>query len=119
MINIKNIEYFNVEIHDFKLIYTPKEIIKDIIWDDGNIIIPFSNGKKYYVYQELVFDLIERLENTVNVTICNDNTELPKIQINLGKLEEEKAKHNINKIIELANDTLTNYINKKFSLWCN
>jgi hypothetical protein len=116
MINIDtNIEYFDIDIKELNIVFTPKEFIKDIIWDYSNIFIPFTNGKRYYVYQDLVFNIIEFYENNnysyISISINNENKLVPKIEITNIK-DDDKAN-----ILKLTSKIITNYINKKFSLW--
>lgn len=123
LLNI-DIEYFNVETDQFNntIRFIPKELIWDILWDDSNINIPFSNGKVYYVYQDLAFSLINDLETlypyiTVSIGSIsvqhNSSTQIlvPTIVLNNTRLE------NVAQYIESSSSVITNYINKRFSLW--
>jgi len=118
-----NIQYFNVieqnDEQDTKeqctLIFTPKTFIYDIIWDLSNSIIPFTNGKRYYVYQDLTFHLIDYYEihfPYIHVRIHNnDSNSLPSILITHIQLQDKHT------IIHHTQQIITHYINKKFSLF--
>lgn len=120
-----NIQYFNTSvIHSSKetsehitctIIFTPKELIKDIIWDFSNTFIPFSNGKKYYIYQDLVFNIIDFFDNSIysyiSTSINNEDKQKPSMIISNIKESDYKD------ILKICNEIITNYINKKFSLW--
>ena len=42
-----DIEYFHLDEKDnHTVIFTPKQLIKDVIWDFSKLFIPFSNGKR-------------------------------------------------------------------------
>ena len=112
-----DIEYFDITIQDDTcVIFTPKLFIRDIIWDESNSFIPFSNGKRYYVYQDLAFQLIEFYETHfpyINLHINNaqiDDTILPSLVVKKIKKED------LQQIISLSSKLMTNYINKKFCL---
>jgi hypothetical protein len=112
-----DIEYFNITVQDDTcVIFTPKQLIRDIIWDESNSFIPFSNGKRYYVYQDLAFQLIEFYETHfpyINLHINNTPVEgdvLPSLVIKKIKKED------LQQIISLSSKLMTNYINKKFCL---
>ena len=112
-----DIEYFDITIkNDSTVIFTPKILIRDIIWDESNSFIPFSNGKRYYVYQDLAFKIIEFYETYfpyLNLQINNtsiDDIVLPSLIVSKIKTE------NLQEIIGLTSKLITNYINKKFSL---
>lgn len=105
-----NFEYFYITFLDGLLTITPKEIIMDIICDYSQTIIPFSNGKTYFVYQELTFHIIDFLETLgfdFNVRLY-PLSKVISIEINKDKDNEET----INKIKQFTTD----YINKKFCL---
>jgi hypothetical protein len=110
-----NIEYFKTSITKTQIVFTPKEIIQDILWDCSNTFIPFSNGKQYYVYQDIVFNIIDFYEDSdysyISISINNENKEIPSIVI--SNIKEEDYQY----ILKISSNIITNYINKKFSLW--
>lgn len=112
-----DIEYFYKDYTDDTIIFTPKELIRDIIWDYSNSFIPFTNGQRYYVYQDLAFQLIDFYEKHfpyINVQIHKvdevDN-KLPSIIITKVNKEDRDI------IVQYSDKLMTNYINKKFSLF--
>jgi hypothetical protein len=113
-----DIDYFETTIQDNNtcVIFTPKQLIRDIIWDESNSFIPFSNGKRYYVYQDLAFQLIEFYEERfpyINLHINNvsiDDASLPSLVVKKIKTED------LEEIISLSHKLMTKYINKKFCL---
>ncbi len=112
-----DIEYFDIAFQDDStVIFTPKQLIRDIIWDESNSIIPFSNGKRYYVYQDLAFQMMEFYEihyPYVNLHIHNvsiDDTNLPSLLVKKIKKED------LSSIVSQSSQLITNYINKKFCL---
>jgi len=112
-----DIEYFYLSDKEDTLTFTPKEIIKDIIWDYSNSFIPFTNGQRYYVYQDLTFQLIDFYEKhfpyiTVQIQKVDESDKnLPSIVITKIKKEDKDI------ITQYSNKLMTNYINKKFSLF--
>jgi hypothetical protein len=111
-----NIEYFHLVDNEDTIIFTPKELIKDIIWDQSNSFIPFTNGKRYYVYQDLAFQLIEFYEKhfpyiSLQIQKADDPDSLPSIIVTKIKNEDKDI------IIQHSTTLMTNYINKKFSLF--
>lgn len=118
-----NIDYFYIIEKDDTLTFTPKELIKDIIWDYSNSFIPFSNGKRYYVYQDLTFKLIDYYEKYypyINIQIykvdeVDDMDEVDKLLPSLivSKIKEEDKEA----IIKISMNIITEYINRKFSLF--
>jgi hypothetical protein len=112
-----DIDYFNCIDTDTTLTFTPKELIRDIIWDYSNSFIPFTNGQRYYVYQDIAFQLIDFYEkhfpylNVQIQTVDDSNKNLPSIIITKIKKEDKDI------IIQYSNKLITNYINKKFSLF--
>lgn len=112
-----DIEYFHLEEQDNQtIIFTPKQLIKDVIWDFSNVFIPFSNCKRYYVYQELAFKLIDYYElyfSYLTVTILTakeTDKNLPSIVITNIKQQHK------NTIIQNTIKIMTGHINRKFSL---
>lgn len=111
-----DIEYFYIIEQDDVVVFTPKQLIRDIIWDYSNSFIPFTNGERYYVYQDLTFQLIEYYETHypyINVQIhkVDENDKLlPSIIVSKIKKEDK------DNIIRISSQLMTNYINKKFSL---
>lgn len=110
-------EYFHSDEIDNgdSFIFTPKQLISDIIWDVGNIFIPFSNGKRYYVYQEIAFKLIDYYESyypylTLKI-INSQEPNLPSILINKIKSSDKEN------IIKNTKKIMTDHINKKFCLF--
>lgn len=111
---IDDFEYFNIEQKDDNsIIFTPKNIIIDIIFEFSNRIIPFSNGERYYVYQDVVFFMIDFYEKdypyiSISISVIDN---VPNIIINNIKPLDYKY------ILQVSSRFLTKYINKKFSLW--
>lgn len=127
----KYFNFFDYEIEPNKIIFTPKNIIIDILYDNSNHIIPFSNGNYYYVYQELAFKLIDFLENEHVSVQINVSNQLPKIIITKNKCNDKCNECNkcndecnkcndecneLNHILHESKNVLNDYINKKFSL---
>lgn len=112
LLKMENFEYFNVT-HETEtsLVFTPKEIIKDIIYDKSNNIIPFTNGQCYFVYQDITFKIMEYLENYPHISLKLVKEKLPKIILTNIKDDE------FDLILKATNTILTSYINKKFSLF--
>ena len=112
-----NIDYFYIIIKDDIITFTPKELIKDIIWNYSNSFIPFSNGKRYYVYQDLTFKLIDYYEKYypyINIqihTIDEDDKLLPRLVVSKVKEKDKES------IIKVSMNIMTEYINRKFSLF--
>jgi hypothetical protein len=116
-----NINYFNIIEKDNNIIFTPKPLILDVVCDYSNLFIPFITNERYYIYQEIVFQLMELYEEHfpyLNIQI--------KISYNTHKYAYEKIPHiivsNVKEadkdiIIQSSNQLMTNYINKKFSLF--
>jgi hypothetical protein len=100
-----NIDYFYTIEKDDTITFTPKELIRDIIWDYSNSFIPFSNGKRYYVYQDLTFKLIDYYEKYY-----------PYISIQIHKVDKVKEEDK-EAIIKVSMTIMTEYINRKFSLF--
>lgn len=111
-----DIEYFYIIEQDDIIVFTPKQLIRDIIWDYSNSFIPFTNGQRYYVYQDLTFKLIDYYEDKfpyINVQIhkVDENDKLlPSIIVSKIKKEDKDA------IIRTSSKLMTDYINKKFCL---
>lgn len=113
---LKEFEYFTISkiidnnIH--KVIFTPKEFIHDIYFNTTNHIIPYTNGKCYFVYQDITFKILEFLENNNydNLIVQLNNNNIPDIIISSKTQQDDSIITNINKII-------TKYINKNFSLF--
>jgi hypothetical protein len=112
-----DIEYFHIVPKNDSITFTPKHLIRDIIWDYSNSFIPFTNGKRYYVYQDLTFRLIDYYE-----------TAFPYITAQIHKVDETDKLlpsiiiHNIKQkdtdiIIKNSSKIMTDYINRKFSLF--
>lgn len=112
-----DIEYFDMIDKDDTLTFIPKYLIRDIIWDYSNSYIPFTNGQRYYVYQDLTFQLIDFYEKHfpyINVQI----QKLDEIYENLPSIIITKIKKEDKDIItQNSIKLMTNYINKKFSLF--
>jgi hypothetical protein len=112
-----NIDYFYTIEKDDTITFTPKELIRDIIWDYSNSFIPFSNGKRYYVYQDLTFKLIDYYEKYypyISIQIHKvDEVDklLPSLVVSKVKEEDTEA------IIKVSMTIMTEYINRKFSLF--
>jgi hypothetical protein len=112
-----DIEYFELkELDKDTFVFTPKELIKDIVWEYSNTYIPFTNGKQYYIYQDIAFKLMEFYEEyypyvvlVINIVKETDD-KLPHILI--GKLKS----HDKDTILKYSNKIMTDYINKTFSL---
>ena len=112
-----DIEYFDMKEFDKEtVIFTPKELIIDIVWEYSNTYIPFTNGKQYYIYQDIAFKLMEFYEKyypyvmvVINIVKETDDS-LPHILI--GKLNPNDKDNIIKSSIKI----MTNYINKTFSL---
>jgi hypothetical protein len=121
----KYFNFFDYETEPNKIIFTPKNIIMDILYDNSNHIIPFSNGKYYYVYQELTFKLIDFLEKDHVSVQIDVSDQLPKIIIT-NNLKEGKCNElnnvlcnecdELNYVLYESKKFLNDYINKKFSL---
>ena len=97
--------YFTFINNTIKLSF--KDYIKDIINDNSNHIIPFSNGCLYKVYQEMTFelaDLFEKNHENYSINISENN------DIIINNLEQT------DNIIELIKKTIHDIINKKFNL---
>ena len=110
---IDDFEYFNIEQKNDSIVFTPKNIITDVIFDFSNRIIPFSNGERYYVYQDIVFNMIDFYEKDYSYISISINMieNVPNIIIgNIKVLDYEY-------ILEISSKFLTKCINKKFSLW--
>lgn len=112
---LKDIMYFKVLIENvydvnYKITFTPKELIHDIYFDNTNHIIPYTNGKSYLVYQDLTFKILEYLEKVSPKSSVQLNKE-PKIPeiIVTGEIDD--------KLLSKINRIMTNYINSKFSLF--
>jgi hypothetical protein len=112
---LKDIMYFKLQIESLnentcKIIFTPKELIHDIYFDNTKHIIPYTNGKCYLVYQDLTFKILEFLEKVSPQSSVQLNKEprIPEIIIT-GKINDTQLSR-INRI-------MTNYINSKFSLF--
>lgn len=112
-----NIEYFYIIQKDDSITFTPKPLIRDIIWDYSNSFIPFTDGKRYYVYQDLTFQLIDYYEKAFPYITAQiqkiDETDklLPSIIIHNIKQEDTDI------IIKNSSKIMTDYINRKFSLF--
>lgn len=112
-----DIEYFYITDKDDTIIFTPKELIRDIIWDYSNLFIPFTNGQRYYVYQDLAFQIIDFYEKyfpylSVQIQKINESDKtLPSLIVSKIKKEDKDI------ITQHSNKLMTNYINKKFSLF--
>ena len=115
-LDIENIKYFDYISNNNQIIFTPKQFIKDIIYENGNTLVPFTNGKYYYVYQDITFEIIKNLEKdyshiSMQIIDIYEKNKLPKIvAINIQK-------HEFDIILAKINFILTKYINKRFSLW--
>jgi hypothetical protein len=113
-----NINYFYIiEKDDNTITFTPKQLIRDIIWDYSNSIIPFSKGKRYYVYQDITFKLIDYYEKYypyINIQI-HKHDEIDKLLPSLivSKVKKEDKED----IIKVSINIMTEYINRKFSLF--
>lgn len=112
-----DIEYFYIkELDKDTIVFSPKDLIKDIVWEYSNTYIPFTNGKQYYVYQDIAFKLMEFYEKyypyvVLVINIVKDTDEqLPHILI--GKLKP----YDKDTIIKYSTKIMTDYINKLFSL---
>lgn len=108
---ITNISFFYINKTNNTITFIPKEFIYDILKDYSNSFIPFTNGNRYYVYQDITFQLMDFYEKyypELNVQISKDNS----LSITVYNVNE-----NMDSIIKSSNDILTNYINKKFSLF--
>lgn len=118
---LKDIMYFKLQIEktadtNYKITFTPKELIHDIYFDNTKHIIPYTkhipyiNGKCYLVYQDLTFKILEYLEKVS-----------PQISVQLNKepiIPEIIVTGKINDIqLSTINRIMTNYINSKFSLY--
>jgi|LakMenE18May11ns_1017448.scaffolds.fasta_scaffold9207864_1 hypothetical protein len=112
-----NIDYFYTIEKDDTITFTPKELIRYIIWDYSNSFIPFSNGKRYNVYQDLIFKLIDYYEKYypyISIQIHKvDEVDklLPSLVVSKVKEEDKEA------IIKVSMTIMTEYINRKFSLF--
>lgn len=104
-----DINYFAVKQYQDKLIFTPKELICDIIFDNTSHIIPFSNGKVYLVYQDLTFEISDALEQYNTSVNIDFSLKIPQIIISNIKKDHKN-------ILHISSKTINNYINKKFSL---
>jgi hypothetical protein len=107
--------FFHIQTTDKNITFTPKPFIRDILEDYSNSLIPFTNGKRYYVYQDMIFqllDLFEKMYPTLNIQIYTDNTNENGLQFIIHNVYDNQES-----IIKDSNDILTNYINKKFSLF--
>lgn len=107
--------FFHINTTDNTIIFTPKPFICDILWDYSNSFIPFTNGNRYYVYQDMTFQLLdfyEKMHPTLNIQISTDNTNDKGLILTI-----HNVKDNMESIINSSNDILTHYINKKFSLF--
>jgi hypothetical protein len=107
--------FFNITTTNNTITFTPKHFIRDILWDNSNSFIPFANGKRYYVYQDMIFQLIDLFETmypTLNIQISIDNTNDNGLQFIIHNVYDNQES-----IIKDSNRILTNYINKKFSLF--
>lgn len=111
--------FFYIKTTSNTITFTPKPFIRDILWDYSNSLIPFTNGKRYYVYQDMTFQLLdfyEKIHPTLNIQISTDNntdnTTDKELILTIHNVNE-----NIESIVKSSNDILTNYINKKFSLF--
>lgn len=111
-----NIDYFDIIEKDDIIIFTPKMLIRDIIWDFSNTYIPFSNGKKYYVYQDLTFKLINYYEKHypyINIQIHKvDEVDKLLPSLIVSKIKKQDKDDMINDSMKI----MTEYINRKFSL---
>jgi hypothetical protein len=107
--------FFNIQTTNNTIIFTPKHFIHDILWDNSNSFIPFTNGKRYYVYQDMIFqllDLFETMYPTLNIQISTDNTNENGLQFIIHNVYDNQES-----IVKDSNRILTNYLNKKFSLF--
>ena len=111
--------FFNIKTTNNTITFTPKHFIRDVLWDYSNSFIPFTNGKRYYVYQDMTFKLLdfyEKIYPTLNIQIStenlNDNTTDKGLILTIHNVNE-----NMESIVKSSNDILTSYINKKFSLF--
>ena len=115
---LKEFQYFNIsKIIDNninKVIFTPKKIIHDIYFNTTKHIIPYTNGKCYFVYQDITFKILEFLEknnyDNLTVQLNNNNNNIPDIIISSKSQQDDSIITNINKI-------MTKYINRNFSLF--
>ena len=108
--------FFNIKTTNNTITFTPKPFIRDVLWDYSNSFIPFTNGKRYYVYQDMTFKLLdfyEKMHPTLNVQIYTDTTSNDKELI----LTIHNVNENMESIVKSSNDILNLYINKKFSLF--
>lgn len=104
-----DINYFSVVQNIDTLVFIPKDLIQDIIYDNTHVLIPFSNGKVYLVYQVITFDIMEALEEfKINVNI-DLNEKYPHIIIS-----NIKEKDYID-VLNISSKIINNCINKKFS----
>ena len=105
-----DINYFSVVQTIDTLVFTPKDLIQDIIYDKTSVLIPFSNGNVYLVYQVITFNIMEALEEfKININI-DLNEKYPRIIIS-----NIKEKDYIN-VLNISSSIINNCINKKFSL---
>jgi len=112
-----DIEYFDLtEIDKSSFMFTPKQLIKDVVWEYSNKYIPFTNGKQYYIYQDIAFQLMEFYEEyypyiMLNINIVKEiDDKLPHIII--SKVKEYDKEY----VLKYSNKIINDYINKTFSL---
>lgn len=104
-------DYFNYKYINSEIIYIPKEIIHDIIYDDSTYPIPFTN-KFYKIYQDITFKLVDYFQYNYPYLI---------IKIKLSDSIPEIIISNVNElnfkfIQSKSNEIINKYINNKFLL---
>lgn len=110
---LKDIIYFDIDQKDNTLVFIPKKIIHDIYFDNTTVIIPYTNGKCYLVYQDITLKIIKYFESiNSRITIqLNKDKVIPEIIITKIDIDDS--------IISIINTIMTNYINSKFMLFVN
>ena len=104
--------YFNVSVlPDNSISITFLHYINDIIYDNSNSIIPFTNGKYYLLYQDISFNILKLLQSmniTTDIHIQQELSGSPIIHI-LSNIDTAY-------LISIITPLINNSINKKFSL---
>ena len=103
--------YFKISQKEHNYSITFVEYIKDIIYDETNNIIPFTNGKCYLLYQDISFKILKALQiEGISAEIHIEEKLNTSPIIHISTLKQESN------VIDIIIPIINNLINKKFSL---
>ena len=110
------VNYFNYELKDDCIVFIPKKLIIDLIWEQSDTVIPFTNGKTFYVYQDIAFKLIDYYDKYypyISLSISKEHGIEQQYVYTVRNIKSEQKPE----VIKHTHDILNHYIDKKFSLW--